>query len=193
MTKLLVVVGSTREGRRGRAVADWFLARARAATPEAEWAVADLGALDLPWFRSSRSPGYGPLDPHPSVARWAALVGASDGFVWVGAEYNHGYAAPLKNAIDHLYGEWARKPVAMVTYGGVAGGARAAEQLRLVAVELQMAPVRVGVHLQLMGIMTPDGGLAPTPPQDMAADQTAQDLLWWANALKAARAATVTV
>ena len=189
MPKLLLVVGSTREGRRGRVIADWFLERAQE-LGIAEWSVADLAELDLPWFASAKSPAYaGPADD-PAVKRWAAMVQESDGFAWVASEYNHGYAAPLKNAIDHLYKEWVRKPVAMVTYGGYAGGARAAEQLRQVAVELQMAPIRFGVHLPLpLGLVTPEGAL--DVPDSLAASvgDTVRDLVWWADALKTAREA----
>lgn len=193
MTDLLLVVGSTREGRNGRKVADWFLEKAGPVSADVRWSVADLLDYDLPWFTSARPPAWAGPDPHPSVQRWAEAVAQSDGFVWVASEYNHGYAAPLKNAIDHLATEWVRKPVAMVTYGGVTGGARAAEQLRSVAVELQMAPVRFGIHLPLMGIMGPDGSLTPPDTAAAAVGDVVRDLAWWAEALKAARTVTAPV
>ena len=83
--------------------------------------------------------------------RWQKKVASLDGFIIVAAEYNRGPTASLKNALDYAYNEWNKKPVAFVGYGGV-GGARAVEQLRLNCVELQMAPIRVGVHIRCRSI-----------------------------------------
>jgi len=111
----------------------------------------------------------------------------------VTAEYNHGYPALLKNALDHAFPEFNRKPVAFVGYGNV-GGARAIEQLRLVAVELEMAPLRHAVHV-LPDIMRPvmQAGdafdLELFAPLDQRLETAVTDLLWWARALAAARAA----
>jgi NAD(P)H-dependent FMN reductase len=184
--QLLVVVGSTRRGRRGRAVADWFLEGARR-LGGADWLLADLAEIPLPWFESERSPAVGQPDGHHAVQTWRRLVDSSDGFVWVTPEYNHGYPAALKNAIDHLYHEWVRKPVALVSYGGYAGGARAAEQLRLVAVELQMAPIRPSIVLPRVGLLMNPEGRLEAPELEPAIQDVADDLRWWAEALKAAR------
>jgi NAD(P)H-dependent FMN reductase len=190
MLKFLVVVGSTREGRRGKAVAEWFLEQARHVSAD-DWREVDLAEMALPWFRSAASPAAGSLDPHPALAAWSRLVAESDGFVWVTAEYNHGYPAALKNAIDHLYREWVRKPVALVSYGGPAGGARAAEQLRQVAVELQMAPTRFGIHLPMVGRLMDAAGHLAAPDAVAGVAPLVEDLRWWALALKVAREADV--
>ncbi len=129
---------------------------------------------------------------YPSeVARWAAKVEEADGYVVVTAEYNHGYPALLKNALDHAFPEFNRKPVAFVGYGNV-GGARAIEQLRLVSVEFEMAPVRWAVHI-LPDAMRPIR-LAEGPLDvelfaslDERLETLVADLLWWAAALARAR------
>ena len=186
MLKFLVVVGSTREGRRGRTISDWFIEGARR-IGGAEWQLADLADLDLPWYKAATSPGSGELDPHASVQRWGDLVRESDGFVWVTPEYNHGYPASLKNAIDHLYHEWMRKPVSIVSYGGLAGGSRAAEQLRLVACELQMAPIRSGIVIARAGALIGPDGKMNARDLDLAIAHVSEQLIWWGEALKTAR------
>jgi NAD(P)H-dependent FMN reductase len=186
MLRFLVVVGSTRQGRRGRAVADWFLTHARRLSAD-RWDLADLAELNLPWYESAMSPAFGPVDPDPRVQAWARMVAESDAFVWVTPEYNHGYPAALKNAIDHLYREWVRKPVAIISYGAGSGGVRAVEQLRQVAVELQMAPIRFSVHLPMIRQLMNDEGEVVAPDAVPGIAQVVEDLTWWARALKAAR------
>ena len=107
-------------------------------------------------------------------------------------EYNHGYPAALKNAMDHTFVEWRRKPVAFVGWGNV-GGARAIEQLRLVAVEFEMAPLRHAVHilpdLLVAARKAPEASVASIfSPLEPKLDKLADDLCWWADALAAARA-----
>ncbi|MBI3966262.1 MAG: NAD(P)H-dependent oxidoreductase [Chloroflexi bacterium] len=128
-----------------------------------------------------------------SFARWGRVVDAADGYVIVTPEYNHGYPAALKNALDHTFVEWHRKPVAFVGYGGV-GGARAIEQLRQVVVELEMAPLRHAVHILPEVMWEALAAASPVDPAVFAslearADLLAEDLVWWARALAAARAA----
>lgn len=120
----------------------------------------------------------------------AEKIAEFDGYVVLTAEYNHGPTAVLKNALDYAYVEWVRKPIAFAGYGSV-GAARAIEQLRLIAVELQMAPIRSAVHIQgpdfmpiMMGQKTLED-IAYLPPLVTA---MLDDLAWWTNALKSARA-----
>jgi NAD(P)H-dependent FMN reductase len=190
--KIHVILGTTREGRFGDKPAHWirdFLNRD--ARLEAE--VVDLRDWPLPMFDQPRSPtrvtdgNYG----HPLANQWAAKNAEADGFVLTAAEYNHGYSAVLKNALDWIYREWRRKPVSFVAYGGV-GGARAVEQLRLVAVELQMAPIRFAVHLPspvYLAVMKESTPVDPVHfgPVEQAATAMRDDLVWWASALRDAR------
>ncbi len=190
--KILVILGSTREGRFGDKPAHWmrdFLGKDEHIDAE----LVDLRDWPLPLFDQPKSPSrvtdghYG----HPLADQWAAKIGAADGFVLIAAEYNHGYTAALKNALDWLYREWTRKPVSFVGYGG-AGGARAIEQLRLVAVELQMAPLRFAVHLPLEVFRAVVKATVPADPalfapSEQAAAAMRDDLVWWAKALRDAR------
>src|SRR6266849_917626 len=126
---------------------------------------------------------------HDVVKKWTAQIAASDGFVFVTPEYNYGPSAVLKNAIDWVYPEWNRKAAAFVSYGS-AMGARAVQQLRETAIEIQMAPVRSSVHIPVATLWAHfqggdvDKGLAEL---DKQANVMIDDLLWWTAALKAAR------
>jgi NAD(P)H-dependent FMN reductase len=132
-----IVSSSTREGRFGEKPAKWIHELA-AKRGELDLELIDLRNYPMPFFAEPTSPAYAP--PANEVARrWAAKVDGLDGFIFVTAEYNHGPTAVLKNALDYAYREFNRKPAAYVGYGGV-GAARAIEQLRLISVELQMAP-----------------------------------------------------
>jgi NAD(P)H-dependent FMN reductase len=143
-------------------VCAWFDAIARARDDLAT-EVVDLLAWDLPWYRAAEVPARAAYRDEATI-RWAAKVAEADGFVFVTPEYNHGYPAALKNALDLVYAEWSHKPVTFVTYGGSAGGVRAAEQLVQVAVELKMAPLRAQVHIPMAGrVFGRDGRGEPEP------------------------------
>ncbi len=151
----------------------------------------DLRDHPLPNFDQPRSPVGAPREyANDAIARWGHTVDEADGFVVVTPEYNHGYPASLKNAIDHVFAELNRKPIMFVGYGNV-GGARVIEQLRLVAVELEMAPLRHAIHI-LPELMVPAMKADPftldlLAPLDERLDTAAKNLVWWANALADAR------
>lgn len=149
---ILVIYGSTRQGRRGDRVVRWLMDRL-ASRPKAAFELVDVRALALPLFDAPVAPARGAIAPE--AAAWAAQVDRADGFIVVSPEYNHGYPAALKNALDHLYQQWVHKPAALVTYGGIASGYRAAEQLRQVFVELKMVPIREQVGLSLVPGVAP--------------------------------------
>jgi NAD(P)H-dependent FMN reductase len=189
MPHILVIQGSTRDGRFSDNVVDWVrdgLTGRSGVSVE----VSDLREHRLPFFDQG-PPSRTPREyKSREIADFAQAVDRADGFVVLTAEYNHGYPAVLKNALDHAFVEWNRKPIAFVGWGNT-GGARAVEQLRMVAIELEMAPVRRAVHilpdvmLPLMrGEQEPATGLTSLDPQ---LDLLADDLLWWADALRAAR------
>jgi NAD(P)H-dependent FMN reductase len=181
-----IIVASTRDGRRGERVAEWFerIARER---DDMRCELVDLLAWDLPWYRDAVVPPRGRYTAEATL-RWAAKIAQADGYVLLTPEYNHGYPAALKNALDHLYAEWNHKPVTFVTYGGSAGGVRAAEQLVQVAVELKMAPLRPQVHIPMVGrVFGREGGEIDRRHVD-AANVALRELAWWARALRAARA-----
>jgi NAD(P)H-dependent FMN reductase len=182
-----IVIASTRDGRRGGRVGGWFTEIARA-RDDLRCELVDLLEWDLPWYRDAVVPPRGEYSAEATL-RWAAKVAEADGYVLVTPEYNHGYPAALKNALDHLYAEWNHKPVTFVTYGGSAGGVRAAEQLVQVAVELKMAPLRPQVHIPMAGrIFGRDASGEVDRRHVDAANVALRELAWWARALRAARA-----
>jgi len=147
MPRIGVILGSTRPNRNGEQVARWVydIAAQRA---DAEFELVDLRDYPLPHLDEPMPPSFGQY-ANDHTKEWARKIASFDGFVIVTPEYNHGTSGVLKNAIDYLYAEWNNKAVAFVSYGAV-GGARAAEHLRLVAGELQMADVRQQVALSLI-------------------------------------------
>ncbi len=147
MTKIGIILGSTRPNRNGEQVAQWVLNIAQR-RDDAEFELVDLRDYPLPHLDEPMPPSFGQYQGE-HTKEWATKIGSFDGFVIVTPEYNHGTSGVLKNAIDYLYAEWNNKAVGFVSYGAV-GGARAAEHLRLVAGELQMADVRQQVALSLI-------------------------------------------
>src|SRR5690554_5182095 len=151
----------------------------------------DLRDYPMPFFEEVASPAY--AAPANEVARkWAAKVDSLDGYIFVTAEYNRAPSGVLKNALDYAYNEFNRKPASYVGYGGV-GGARAVEQLRLINVELQMAPTRSGVHIagaDFMGLWQQGKSFEEMPHLAQSAGVMLDELSWWAKALKTAREAS---
>ncbi|MBJ2155930.1 NADPH-dependent FMN reductase [Variovorax sp. IB41] len=184
-----IVLGSTREGRFGEKPAQWIHDIAKQRTDLA-FELVDLRDHPLPFFNEAGAPAWGPVK-NEAAQHWQAKLATFDGLVIVTPEYNHGPSAVLKNAIDWAYKEFVRKPIGFVGYGGV-GAARAVEQLRLVAVEMQMAPVRNAVHIgmvEFMGIWQQGKSFDDFPHLAQAATGMLDDLAWWTRALKTAREA----
>jgi NAD(P)H-dependent FMN reductase len=186
-----LIIGSTRPNRFADVPARW-IAEAAAERSDFTLEILDLRDWPLPFFDQPTSPARAGGDySNPAVARWRDRVREFDGFIATAAEYNHGPTAVLKNALDTAYTEWNKKPIGFVGYGGV-GGARAVEHLRMVAVELQMAPVMRAVHIGLepsLGVML--HGKALDDYAYLAESRTAMfdQLVWWGSALKGAREA----
>lgn len=148
--KIHVILGSIREGRAGEKVAAWFM-EAMKNCESAELQLLDLRDFPLPMFADATPPSQR-QGPHANqdVQKWLDKVIEAEGFIIITPEYNHGYSSVLKNAIDYGYHEWADKPVGFVSYGGLAGGSRAVEQLRQVAGELHMHDIRDQVMIPLV-------------------------------------------
>lgn len=184
-----IIIGATREGRFGDKPANWLLEIASRRS-DASFELIDLRDFPLPHFDEPGSPAYGPLD-NPDAQRWQARLAEFDGFVFVTPEYNRSITGVLKNALDYAYGEWNRKAAAFVGYGPI-GASRAIEHLRNMAVELQMAPTRTGVHITMdpyLAVAKGEKSLADFGYLNEGADATLTELVWWTNALKTARAA----
>lgn len=137
--RIAIVIGSTRPGRITSVIADWLIDRLREGG-EATYELIDLAVVDLPFLDEPVKPALGDYQ-HEHTRRWSRTVAGFDGFVFVFPQYNWGYPAPLKNALDFLYREWAGKPAALVTHG-TRGGGRAAQQLHDVLLGLHMQPVQ---------------------------------------------------
>src|SRR5690606_975533 len=182
MLRIAVIVGSTRERRFGEVVARWFVRRAEQ-RDDLELDVIDL--RDIPLRPVQQTPFE---CDDPAVHALAARIEAADGFVVVTPEYNHGYPASLKLAIDSVYDGWLAKPVAFVSYGGVGGGLRAVEQLRQVFAELHAVTLRDTVSFHMAhDLFGEDGELRDGAAADAAARRLLDRLVWWASALRDAR------
>jgi NAD(P)H-dependent FMN reductase len=154
--RLMVVIVSTRPGRAGLPVGNWFVEKVK---EEAgfELDLVDLVELDLPLFDEPNHPRLGRYE-HRHTKDWSAGVAAADAFVFVMPEYNYGFTAPLKNAIDYLNVEWAYKPVAFVSYGGVSAGTRAVQMLKQVVTTLRMVPIFEAVSIPFVSEFIDDEG-----------------------------------
>src|SRR5580704_13109249 len=176
--KLAIVIGSIKPNRFAAHAAEWIeqIARQRR---DFDVELVDLKDYPMPLFAEEASPLYAP-SKNQVARRWQAKLAEFDAFIFTAAEYNHGPTAVLKNALDYAYAEWSNKPVAFVGYGGV-GGARAVEQLRLHAIELQMAPIRSAVHIlfpDYLAVIKDGKPLSELEHLNQAAEQVLDQLAW---------------
>jgi NAD(P)H-dependent FMN reductase len=191
MKKLSIklIVGSTRPGRFSEHLVPWILDSIEK-KENLEVEVLDLRDFDLPFFNEPKSPiNFGGTYPSEVVELWAKKIIDADGYIVIAPEYNHGYSSVLKNAFDYLYHEWNNKPIAFVAYGTV-GGARSVEQLRQVAIELQMAPIRNSVHINAPWTLREENGALKEGVLEGHTNSLhglLDQLIWWGTALKRAR------
>lgn len=184
MTKIAIILGSTKPGRNGEAVAKWAYELAKKRT-DAEFELVDVADYNLPLYD----------EPYPAMMqqytkehtkKWSQKINEFDGYVFVTAEYNHSIPGALKNAIDYLNVEWKNKSAGFISYGS-AGGARAVEHLRLVAAELHMADVRAQVMLSLFTDFVNMSEFKPDPRHEAEVDELLNQVISWSNALKTLR------
>ncbi|GIH65828.1 NADPH-dependent FMN reductase [Microbispora siamensis] len=190
MTKIGIVVGSTRPRRRGRAVAEWVASVAAQERPAADFEIVDLADFALPLLDETHPPASG-LYENAHTTRWAEAIARYDGFVFVTPEYNHSIPGALKNALDFIYAEWNNKAAGIVGYG-LHGATRAAEHLRLILAELKVATVRTQVALSLhhdftFSAPTEPGDLTPGPHQHKTLTALLDDVVVWSRALQPVR------
>jgi NAD(P)H-dependent FMN reductase len=190
MSVISVIVGSTREGRFSEKPARWIFQHLKK-RDGVDTRLLDLRDFPMPFFDQPVTPAIPDHPPYKNeaVQKWTVAIGESDGFVFVTPEYNFGPPGVLKNALDWVYPEWNRKPVSFVSYGN-ASGARVVQQLRAMVIELELAPVRLAVHIPFATLMAHyQGGdvEAALTQSDKAAGRMIDDLLWWTAALKKAR------
>jgi NAD(P)H-dependent FMN reductase len=180
MTRIGIILGSTRPNRNGEQVARWVYDIAARRT-DAEFELVDLRDYPLPHLDEPLPPAMGQYQ-NEHTRQWAEKIASFDGFVIVTPEYNHSTSGVLKNAIDYLFAEWNNKAVGFVSYGGV-GGARAAEHLRLIAGELQMADVRQQVALSLLTEFENFSVFKPNDYNLAALDTLLDQVIAWSTAL----------
>ena len=156
MKKIQIIIGSVREGRAGEKVAQWLFALAKK-RKDFQAELVDLKEWNLPLLNDPNLPGSGKYS-YDYTKKWSKKISEGDAYILVTPEYNHGYPASLKNALDHLYSEWNGKPVGFVSYGGLAAGTRASEQLKQVVLELKMVPSHDEVNIPFIWQAFDKGG-----------------------------------
>ena len=184
MLKIGIIVGTTRPGRRGPALANWILDIARKRN-DATFEIVDIQDYDLPVLDEPMPPSMGNY-AQEHTRKWAGKIGSLDGFIFVTPEYNHSISGALKNAIDFIYAEWNNKAAGFVSYGST-GGARAVEHLRGIMAEVQVADVRAHVSLSQF---TDYENFSVFKPADWHLNQLntmLDQLVAWSGALKSLR------
>ena len=189
MTKpiLRIIVGSTRPGRVGPAVADWITDRARE-HGGFDVQVTDLADLNLPILDEPNHPRLRQY-VHQHTKDWSEVVEGSDAFIFVTPEYNHGMGAALKNAIDYVYNEWQGKAAGIVSYGGVSAGTRATQMLKQVLASLKVVPVMEAVNIPFVRThIDEDGRFKPTEAMEASATAMLDEVQRWTEAMRPLRA-----
>lgn len=198
MLKIQVIIGTTRQNRFSEKAAHWIYEEAKK-KEDIDIELVDLRDYPLPFFNEPVSPSMLEIMKHKYtnavVKKWANKVAEADGYIIVTGEYNHGYPAVLKNALDYVFKQWNKKAVGFVSYGS-AGGARTVEQLRQVVIELQMVPIRNAIHIPIEVYMAVMNEKAPVNPELFKplrvgyidrVEVFLNDLVWNTQTLKSAR------
>jgi NAD(P)H-dependent FMN reductase len=183
---LQIIIASTRPGRVGLPVAQWF-EQAAIAHGGFDVEVVDLAEVALPFFDEPNHPRLRKYE-HQHTKEWSAIVDRADAYVFVTPEYNYGFNAVLKNAIDFLHQEWQHKAVGFVSYGGVAAGTRAVQMLKQVVTTLKMVPVTASVNIPFVAqFLNDENRLQPNDVMTAAASAMLDELLPMATALEGLR------
>jgi len=184
--RLQIIIASTRPGRVGLPVAQWLYDRA-VAHGGFEVEIVDLAEINLPFMDEPNHPRLRQYT-HQHTKDWSAKVDAADAFVFVMPEYNYGFTAPLKNAIDYLHHEWQYKPVGFVSYGGVSAGTRAVQMVKQVVTTLKMVPVSQAVSIPFVQqFIGEEGEVQANETMETAARAMLDELQRWTAALEPLR------
>ena len=183
---LQIVIASTRPGRIGPSVATWFHDRA-VKTGDFDVELIDLAEVNLPMFDEPKHPRFGEY-VHQHTKDWSATISRGDAYVFVIPEYNYGFNAAIKNAIDYLNKEWQYKPLGFVSYGGVAAGTRAVQMLKQVVSALKMVPMTEAVNIPFVQqFLDSDRVLQPNDVMENAATAMLDELARWTEATQPLR------
>jgi NAD(P)H-dependent FMN reductase len=182
--RIAIILGSTRPGRRGDQIASWVLDAARS-YGGADYEPIDLADHNLGNLDEAGNPNHQKYE-HAHTREWGKLIDGFDGYVFVVPEYNHSFPGALKNALDYVYREWTNKTAGIVSYGGRVGGVRAAESLRLVLAELQLATVREQPAVMLHPTFS-TGVFVATDSLKASAAEMLDQIIAWSTAMKSVR------
>ncbi len=186
MINLSIVIGSTRPTRKGIVLAEWITSLAKE-NGQFHVKVLDLKNINLPFMNEQHHPRLKQYE-YVHTQNWSREVDSSDAFIFVSPEYNYGYAAPLKNAIDYLFFEWQYKPVGFVTYGGISGGIRALQLIKPVVTALNMMPLVEAVNVpNFTKFIDKDGRFAATEDHGKTAQALLSSIVSWSGAMKLLR------
>lgn len=186
MVNLKIIIASTRPGRKGPIVAKWITEKALA-HPAFSVEVLDLAEINLPFLDEAAHPSMRQYQ-HEHTKKWSATIDGADAFIIVTPEYNYSMTAPLKNALDFLFWEWGKKPVAFVSYGGMSGGIRAVQTLKQVVTTLKMMPLVESVAIPFFTKFIDDKGVFnPDETLNKGAETMLKELESWSGALKTIR------
>jgi NAD(P)H-dependent FMN reductase len=183
-----IIIASTRPGRKGPAMAAWIQ---ELASQRSDFTVEllDLAQINLPFMDEPNHPRLQQYE-HQHTKDWSATIDAADAFIFVTSEYNHGFPAPLKNALDYLVKEWAYKPVAFVSYGGIAGGTRAVQLLKPILTSLKMTPLTEAVNIPFFAKYLDDqDGFQADETLTKTAEDMLTELIKWTATLRNMRLA----
>jgi NAD(P)H-dependent FMN reductase len=183
---LQIIIGSTRPGRVGKSVGDWIYERA-VAHGGFDVELIDLAEVNLPLLDEPKHPRLGDYQ-HQHTKDWSATISRGDAYVFVIPEYNYGFNAATKNAIDYLHKEWQHKPIGFVSYGGVAAGTRAVQMLKQVVTTLRMVPVFESVNIPFVQqFLDDERKFRPNDVLEQAATEMLDELLKVSGALRQLR------
>lgn len=186
MKKLKIITSTTRPGRKGPAIAEWFQEQAHIAnTFEIE--VIDLAKLNLPFMDEPNHPRMQQYQ-HEHTKLWSKKIQSADAIAIILAEYNHSFPAPIKNAIDYLFNEWSHKPVGFISYGGPVGGARSQHMLKPVVSALQMVPLTESISIHMFPqYFTAEAKFVGDEKLNASAQVLIKELHYWSDSLSQLR------
>lgn len=186
MYNLKIIIASTRPGRKGPAMAKWIVEIAEK-HPEFKVELLDLAEINLPFLDEPNHPRIQQYQ-HEHTKSWSQIIASADAFIFVTPEYNYGYPATLKNALDFLYVEWNYKPVGFVSYGGIAAGTRAVQMLKQVVTTLKMVPLVESVNIPFFfKHIDPQVNFTADETLNKSAQEMLAELLKWTESLQMLR------
>ena len=186
MNKLKIITSTTRPGRKGIAVANWITGLVQD-EGKFETELLDLATINLPFMDEPNHPRLQQYT-HEHTKKWSAIINSADAFIIVLGEYNYGFPAPIKNALDYLFNEWKYKPVAFVSYGGIGGGMRSTQMLKQVVTTMYMTPLVEAVHIPFFAkYVDEQNHFQPEEVVKKSAHVMLKELERWADALKSLR------